>query len=302
MLRALAALALAAAFAAPAHANLIANGGFESGNTGFTSDYAVADMLWPEGTYNVGGNAQSFHPLWSPVTPVEGKLMLVVNGAPTPDARIWLSSPIAVTPFTTYYFQAQVASVYPTSPAVLAFSINGIQVGSDLTAGTVGDWRSFFTPWNSGAARSVTLGLVNRNIERSGNDFAIDAIGFDTTNPVPEPATLATLATGLLALTAFRPSHLTSVMRVRGRLPPAGSRGRALGLASVTHPPRLSGHVGIRPQGSCRPRGRPTPARPISRWSACWRTRPASSASPSACSPARTTSGWSRPRARAPSA
>ena len=47
---------------AKADVNLVANGDFSLGNTGFTSQYVYTTNLFPEDTYVVGDNPNHFHP------------------------------------------------------------------------------------------------------------------------------------------------------------------------------------------------------------------------------------------------
>lgn len=220
----LAALALAVG---PAFANLITNGDFEAGNTGFTSAYTyhaltAADPdsaygpplgLYEEKYYGVGTNPSSYHVSWATFgdhTSGAGNMM-IVNGSTDSGVNVWsspvLANSIIVAPGTTYYFAAWLASVYPQTgqnpiaPATLAFSINGVEIGGDfqLTA-PVGTWELFYVPWLADATGFANLSLINKNTTAGGNDFAIDDISLDTSVPVAEPATMLLLGLGLVGL------------------------------------------------------------------------------------------------------
>ncbi len=165
--------------------NLIVNGDFSSGNTGFSTDYlyqpdlpGITTELWPEGTYSITSNPNFVHTYFSNCSDhAGGGNMMVVNGAAS-YSRVWCQT-VAVTPNTTYIFQAFAASVEPTSPAILQFSINGNLLGSpfNLTSTTC-RWDEFYVIWDSGAATSVDICITNQNLAGSGNDFAIDDIFF----------------------------------------------------------------------------------------------------------------------------
>ena len=139
----------------PAHAisgNLLTNGGFESGNTGFTSDYTYVvapgpTALWVEGTYTVGYDAHDYHYLWSNVTPRSGNLMLIANGATQPNMNVWSSTVTGLVPGDVYVLSAWVTSVYPASPAELTFSFTNTTgtstIGGGITASSPGDWTEF---------------------------------------------------------------------------------------------------------------------------------------------------------------
>ena len=97
-----------------------------------------------------------------------------------------------------YNFSSFIASIYPASPAVLNFSINGVLLGNSFTASpTVGEWDQFFATWNSGANILATISLVDQNTAASGNDFDLDLISLSTdpsggtsvTPGVPEAST-----------------------------------------------------------------------------------------------------------------
>lgn len=170
--------------------NLIFNGNFELGNTGFYSDYIVPTPpysqwgpLGPEGTYMISTNPQATHTNFAPCndhTSGNGNMM-VVNGDPQPNARVWCQN-ITVDPDSDYEFSTWATSVNPSNPAQLQFSIDGVQLGStfNLTPTTC-RWQEFFEEWTSGGGNNpyeVEICIVNKNTATSGNDFALDDIYF----------------------------------------------------------------------------------------------------------------------------
>ena len=201
---------------------MVVNGDFESGNTGFTSDYiyagtagtpspftANANTLWDEGTYSVGTDPNLFHDLWASFgdhTTGTGN-MLLVNGAASP-VNVWtgtLSSPLVVG--QTYEFSAWVANLYPppvgigttpTAPAQLQFSVDGNTIGSAYTAPGVGVWSEFTATFVAG---SEPIAVLDLNTVPSGNDFALDDISLIA---VPEPASAGLFLAGLGVLVCSR--------------------------------------------------------------------------------------------------
>ena len=110
---------------------LIQNGNFSSGNTGFTSNYHYnPGDLWSEANYDIITDPSSSHSMFSSCgdhTTGSGNMM-VINGAGTPNISIYCQS-VTVTPNTYYSFSTWLCSVYPGSPATLQFSINGVLLG-----------------------------------------------------------------------------------------------------------------------------------------------------------------------------
>ncbi|MEY5048726.1 MAG: hypothetical protein RLZZ175_2085 [Bacteroidota bacterium] len=164
--------------------NLVTNGNFSSGNTGFSSSYGYnPGNLTPEGKYDVLTNPRNDHPNFATCgdhTSGSGNMM-VVNGANTAGVTVWCGS-VSVNPNSSYTFSTWVASVHPTSPAILQFSINGVNLGSPFTASsTTCTWQQFCETWSSGANTTASICIVNQNTAASGNDFALDDIQMGVT-------------------------------------------------------------------------------------------------------------------------
>ncbi|HAD13997.1 MAG TPA: hypothetical protein DCF33_16350 [Saprospirales bacterium] len=169
--------------------NLIQNGDFEDGNSGFTSDYGFnPGNLVPEGVYDILDNPQNSHPGFAPCgdhTSGNGNMM-AVNGAGTPNQDVWCQT-VSVMPNTSYVFSAWVTSLVASSPALLQFNINGTPLGPVFSApSSTCNWQNYFQVWNSGANSSATICIVNQNTTLGGNDFALDDIFFNATCPVTD--------------------------------------------------------------------------------------------------------------------
>jgi len=163
--------------------NLVNNGDFSLGNTGFSSSYrdtTGSGSLYPEGFYSVTTNPILVHPGFVSIgdhTSGTGEMM-VVNGSSAP-VSFWCQT-IAVTPNTYYDFSAWGVTVSGAgNAAILQFSINGTLVGSalDLPA-TTGIWTEFHVVWYSGSNTSIDICVTDQQTALSGNDFAIDDISF----------------------------------------------------------------------------------------------------------------------------
>ncbi|HMC97318.1 MAG TPA: gliding motility-associated C-terminal domain-containing protein, partial [Flavobacteriales bacterium] len=164
---------------------LVVNGAFNAGATGFSSDYVPGTggsygLLSYASTYAVATNPHNTHVNFANFgdhTTGSGN-MLVVNGADVPGQNIWCQT-VAVQPNTDYAFSAWLASAVVNSPAQLVFTVNGVTVGSPLLAPSVtGQWINFYSIWNSGSNTTATICLTNQNSLNSGNDFTLDDISF----------------------------------------------------------------------------------------------------------------------------
>lgn len=165
--------------------NLVVNGGFTSGNTGFTTNYTLGTggswgQLSYEGTYAINTNPINTHTNFASCTDHTTGTgnMMVVNGSATLNTSIWCQT-VSVTPNTNYIFSAWFTSVVAANPAVLNFNINGNTIGGLVSVSpTLCTWQNFYQTWNSGANTSATICIKNQNTAPSGNDFALDDIYF----------------------------------------------------------------------------------------------------------------------------
>ncbi|MDQ5870983.1 MAG: hypothetical protein M3547_02085 [Acidobacteriota bacterium] len=178
--------------------NLIPNGDFSLGNAQFSSDYTFAAFTpcgnTAENQYTVGTNPAVWNcnPIVSSVgdhTTGTGN-MFIGNGGNT-GLRVWFTSaPIAVTPNTTYFFEAWILNWSTTSvgsdAAQLTFRANGVNLLTASASG-VGMWTPVSAMWNSGASTTVSLELFNSTPTLVGNDFAVDDIFFDVTSSIQTP-------------------------------------------------------------------------------------------------------------------
>lgn len=193
--------------------NLVTNGTFNAGNSGFTSAYTYVapakNVLYAEGQYTVGNDTTFVHDQFKAVSGQggAGDNFMMINGAVAGNADVWVSNSIAVVPNTNYFFEAFATNICCSggtgSASKITFTVQGDATSaslSDFSTGdsAVGSWQLLSNIWNSGSNTSVTLRLVNASLQPAGNDFAIDTINFNTQSvtAVPEPATWALLIGG----------------------------------------------------------------------------------------------------------
>lgn len=167
--------------------NLIVNGDFEEGNTGFTSDYVVGTggtygQLSSPGTFAISTSPSLVHtnfPSCQDHTEAPGTQMMIINGSANPNSNVWCQT-VPVDPNTDYQFSTWVSNAL-NDPYVaqLQFSINGSIIGNIFSPSTSGcNWSQFYDTWNSDMDVSAEICIVNQNILDAGNDFMIDDISF----------------------------------------------------------------------------------------------------------------------------
>ncbi|MDR3680358.1 MAG: T9SS type A sorting domain-containing protein [Flavipsychrobacter sp.] len=167
--------------------NLVTNGNFTAGNTGFTSAYTFvtnsATALEPAGYYAIVNNPHSDHPTGASFgdhTSGTGNMM-AINGASSP-VNVW-SQTITVSANTNYAFSAWFSnwSSITTNLPLLQFTINGVALGTGSFSipGAQGLWSQYYATWNSGSySGPVTINIFDSQTAANGNDFAIDDISF----------------------------------------------------------------------------------------------------------------------------
>jgi hypothetical protein len=212
-------IGLSALAVSQASANLVVNGDFSAGDTGFTSDYGdgtgsqnsllTFGLNQGAGYYAVGTTPSYYNQNWTygptSVTGDPSAGMLIVNGAPTGGpTTVWqgtLSSPLIAG--QSYTFSVMVASLYPVSEPTLSFSIGSTPIGSTTLSGA-GTWSTFTKSFVAG---SGLPSFIDLNTELNGNDFVVSEISI---TPVPEPTTMIA---GALLLLPFGASTLRILRR-----------------------------------------------------------------------------------------
>ncbi len=187
--------------------NIIVNGNFSSGTTGFSTLYTpgIGGTFGPlsnAGTYAVTTNPRNVHnnySIFGDHTTGTGN-MFVANGDSINNVSM-LCQTVQVVPNTNYVFSTWVASCVPSSPAIFKFIINGVQLGTNYTApATAATWAQFTQIWNSGASTVANICIQDENILVSGNDFAIDDISMRQICVATDSVNISIVSPGLLHL------------------------------------------------------------------------------------------------------
>jgi hypothetical protein len=172
--------------------NLVVNGNFDAGNTGFTSELSHG-CYESCGVYNINSNTNTcFH--WAPNcgdhTGNGGKMMVI--DAPGGDAwKVYWKQCINVEPNTTYEFSYWAMSLFGSSPARLYAVINNMNTGNvtpqTILSTTTCQWQKITFTWNSGNATQACIMIKNDNPDCGGNDFALDDISFRKVTTAQNP-------------------------------------------------------------------------------------------------------------------
>ena len=207
---------------------LVFNGNFSAGNRGFVTDYQYLTPSNPSGATRSYGIVTNPSVWWNALsscgdhTSTTGNMM-VVNGSDSNagNDKLW-NQKIPVNASQSYTFSFWVQSLSAANPAAIEATINGISVGSITALGTIscGNWRQFSVTWNSAASSFADILLYNRNVNTSGNDFAIDDVSFTTlvTCNLSRSVTLTPVApaTATISGSATSCPGYTSVISVSG--------------------------------------------------------------------------------------
>jgi len=189
--------------------NLITNGDFELGNTGFGSSYTPRDStytnypntsygaLTAEGNYSVLAIPHNAHINFTTNgdhTPAPGKYQMVINGAGTAGVVVW-SQTVTTLANAIYQFTYWVQTVCLPRPSQLQLYVNGVKSGQIYTAdslnvGTTAAWTQFAYNVIPGNTTVTNLQLINQNTAIGGNDFALDDIVLRKVYPVKDSVNL----------------------------------------------------------------------------------------------------------------
>jgi hypothetical protein len=177
------ALAFVSFGATSASADGIVNGDFESGNTGFSSEY-YAQSQCAYGAYTVGTSSLAFCGDFAVAVPDHTTgtgSMLLADGSDVADTVLW-SQTVKVTPGTNYEFTFWATSIdqdsFTTDAPSIQVYVNGKPLGRALALKPHydGKWRAAHLRWNSKTSTQATFWLVDLTAEGIGNDYAVDDI------------------------------------------------------------------------------------------------------------------------------
>lgn len=162
--------------------NLIVNGDFTAGNSGFTSDYQYltnAGLNGVQKAYGIVTAANSwfqFFPGCISSAPSGGNMMVVDGSTTNAGNDIVWGQTVAVTPNTNYTFSYWMQTVATPNLANMEVLINGSSIGISTAPVSNCLAAQYSYTWNSGANTTAQIAMYDRATASNGNDFSIDDI------------------------------------------------------------------------------------------------------------------------------
>ena len=136
--------------------NMIVNGNFDQGNTGFTSEYSYAPGYWGAlGTYDILANPETYHvPACEESSPSGGNMYLGMGSEDSYQCA-W-SQTVPVQPNTFYYFSFWATSHFANTPTVVQAAINGLSIAA-IFLNDPCEWYQTDYIWDSKNNTSATI-------------------------------------------------------------------------------------------------------------------------------------------------
>jgi len=188
--------------------NIIPNGSFEEGNTGFESSYYYSSSATPPGAYSITDVASTLHkdfkdPVGGDHTEGGYGLYFVANSnGGSSSQNVWCSK-VQIIPNAEYNFSVYFCNLYRLLPPKTNFAFeNGDVKGNDPKIQvTIGEdvilieqdyfhlfqWLRASASWYSGEhSGPVRICIENLNTNINGNDLALDDISLVYVRTMPE--------------------------------------------------------------------------------------------------------------------
>lgn len=157
---------------------LIVNGNFSQGNTGFTNGY-LYDINYSPCNYYVGNQYFNVtNPSYTDHTGNGDNMMMSIDGC-SGNQNLWEQT-VPVLPNGNYVFEfwaTRAAQVQPTFQVLIYGDVTGLILGQNWTglpSTGIWMWDSYFSSFNAGTNHSITIKVLNLETDVFGNDFAMD--------------------------------------------------------------------------------------------------------------------------------
>ncbi|HQW06666.1 MAG: hypothetical protein IPH05_03770 [Flavobacteriales bacterium] len=160
--------------------NLVTNGDFSGGNTGFSSEFNYNTALTTEGNYWIGTNAASHHPQFFGTG--NGAFLMGNAGWMHAGYEVWCQTH-TVCPGQTYALSFRATSLATQGAPTLQWYVDGEPTWvNHQTSQTQGSWQSFTTLWTAPAnSTQASFCIEITSGHGIGNDFGVDDISISST-------------------------------------------------------------------------------------------------------------------------
>ena len=158
---------------------LVQNGNFNGGNTGFGTQFSYSPQLQNDGNYFIGTNAAAFHPQF--VGTGNGNFLMVNSGWWHGGFEAWCQS-FPVCPGQWYQLTFRGVSLADTGFPTLQWYVNDQPTWVDHQVGSQNNWQYFTTWWEAPAGvtwADFCIRVTSGN--GVGNDFGLDEISISST-------------------------------------------------------------------------------------------------------------------------
>ena len=170
--------------------NLIVNPDFELGNQGFTSSLNYSANSVGPGGYSVNVAPELLNGSFLPINDhTSGSGNMLILDAGSADDNLY-STTVSVVAGEDYAFSVWIANINRTflNPPIIQFVINNVPLDVITFPANTSNWFQFFSLWTSDVTGNITIRLENLNPSSTGNDFAIDDVGFSPLFPITKEA------------------------------------------------------------------------------------------------------------------
>lgn len=211
-----------------ASANMVVNGNFEAGNTGFTTSYLYIDYdlvtdplygtppgtpanasgqgMYDDGRYTITNvQPKVWHDLWRNNVDLTGHgWYMLFNGSTAGNSNVWSQNVTGLQAGQQYELSFDIFTAFAmdNERADLDINVGGVNVGSVIAPSGSSQWETLALTFTFNGSSDL-VSILNVETAFSGNDFGIDNVAM---NPVPEPTTLAVSVLGIAALLRRRRS------------------------------------------------------------------------------------------------
>ncbi len=181
--------------------NIVYNGSFEAGNTGFITNYQYTfpvnngNTMLNEFTVASNPNPWNFMAANCADHTSGNGNMLIVNAGIDTSKIVWQQT-VSVEPNKTYWFCAWASQWFNFSKSKLLFTINDIPLDTNYTIPTTNCvWNNFEKIWKSNTSNTATIKIINKSLASNNNQFLLDDIYLGPIDTVQDNYSISILPT-----------------------------------------------------------------------------------------------------------